>query len=316
MVRKMCVLAVAFFFVNIYAQTIRDSMDIGDNTIKWRVYDAPSPVLAFALSGTQLWYALETGVVLLDIKTGQERQYPTLGDVSAENVKTIALDGKGGVWLGNAEGASLYKDSKFTLFTESNGLPGTVVNKIFCLGGDAWVGTEKGLARYRGGVWTVYTTKDGLCGNRINGITADDGGTVYFATNKGVAVFSGSQWKKHDTKSGMSSSNVKAIAFDPRKGHLWVSVGEQDVNCYDGKEWNTFMDIQPGITCILTDTQSRIWFGSPTGAIKYNGFEWINDPAKIGFPASQINDVYRDNKGDLYFAIETGVLHMTNPYPY
>ena len=76
------------------------------------------------------------------------------------------------------------------------------------------------------------------------------------------------------------------------------------------------MDIQPDITCIMVDSQSRIWFGAMTGVLKYNGFEWVTDPAKVGFPAAVVNDMYRDSAGDLYFALDNGILHMTNPYPY
>ena len=131
-----------------------------------------------------------------------------------------------------------------------------------------------------------------------------------------TAVLRGSQWKKYNESSGLSSNDAKAIAFDDRQGILWAAVGEMDVNSYNGKEWSTYMDIQVGISCIMSDTQSRIWFGSESGALKYNGFEWLTEPAKIGFPAAVVNDMYRDGKGDLYFAIESGVLHMANPYPY
>ncbi len=298
------------------AQTIVEKMDHGDNTISWRVYDTKGIPVAFAIEGSDLWYSIGMTVGLFDLKTNQERLYPKLGEVASAGVKTIAGDKRGGVWFGGDAGAILFKNGKFKAFTKDNGLSDNTVNKILCVSGDVWIGTENGVTRYKNGSLTVYTKKDGLCGNSIRDIAADDKGTVYFATNKGIAALRGGQWKKYDANSGLSYNDVKAIAYDDRKGELWAAVGEMDVNSFNGKEWSTYMDIQIGIGCIMSDTQSRIWFGSEAGALKYNGFEWLTDPAKIGFPAAVVNDMYRDGKGDLYFAIDSGVLHMKNPYPY
>lgn len=305
-----------FLAVTVGAQTVVDEMDHGDNTVSWRVYDTKGVPVAFAIEGLKLWYSIGTTVGLFDLKTNQERLYPKLGEVASAGIKTIAGDKGGGVWFGGDAGAILYKNGKFKVFTKDNGLSNDIVNKILCVSGSAWIGTGKGVTRYRGGTLTVYTKKDGLCGNEIRDIAADDKGAVYFATNNGIAVLKGDQWKKHDTNSGLSSNDAKAIAYDDRQGILWVAVGEMDVNSFDGKEWSTYMDIQVGIRCIMSDTQSRIWFGSESGALKYNGFEWLTDPGKIGFPAAVVNDMYRDSKGDLFFAVDNGVLHMKNPYPY
>ncbi len=298
------------------SQAVVDSMFYGDNSIEWKIFDTEGPASAFAVSNTQVWYSTGEAVGLYNRKTNKKRAYPRLGDAPASGIKTIALDNQGGVWFGSDNGITLLRNKKFKHFTKDNGLSDNVVNKIKYLSGAIWVATGNGISRYISGSWNVYTTSEGVCGNKVRDITADDKGNVYFATNKGIAMFTGSSWKKYDMNSGLSSNDVKAVAYDSRKGVLWAAVGEQDVNNLEDKEWNTFMDIRPEITCIMTDTQSRIWFGSTSGILKYNGFEWVTDPAKIGFPAAVISQMYRDSKGDLFFAIETGVLHMTNPYPF
>ena len=316
MFKRLFISIALFLPVMVGAQTVRDKMDHGDNTVSWRVYDTKGAAVTFAIEGTNLWYSIGSAVGLFDLKTNKERLYPKLGAIASAGIKTIAGDKRGGIWFGGGEGATLFKNGKFKTFTEDKGLSNNTVNKIYYASGDVWIGTENGVTRYKNGSLTVYTQKDGLCGNQVRDITSDDRGAIYFATNKGIAVLRGSQWKKYNANSGLSSNDVKAIAYDDRKGELWVAVGEMDVNSFDGKEWNTYMDIQIGIMCIMVDTQSRVWFGSEAGALKYNGFEWLSDPAKIGFPAAVVNDMYRDGKGDLYFALESGVLHMKNPYPY
>ncbi len=317
MIKRMFIMFVVFLSFTAMARV--DSMSYGDNTISWRTYETEGPVAAFTISGSTVWYSTGNSVGTYDFrstKSVKKRQYPKLGDVSSEGIKTIECDNKGGIWFGGPQGAVHYKNDKFISFTKEKGLSDDGVNKILSASNAVWVGTDNGLSCYKNGSWKVYTTKGGLTGNNIRDITVDDKGTVWFATDKGITEFDGTQWKKHTMKNGLSWNDAKAIAYDERKGELWAAVGEQDVNSYNGKEWNTYMDIQIGIVCIMIDTQSRIWFGSMSGPIKYNGIEWLTEASKVGFPAAQVSDMYRDENGDLFFGIETGVLHMKNPYPY
>ncbi len=316
MCRNMLIIGAVLFPFIIFAQTVKNEMDHGNSDITWRIYETEGPVAAFAITKTNIWYSLGTTVGAYNRKTNKKRAYPMLGSIPSAGVKAIASESNGKVWFGGPEGAAVHSNGKFKIFTTKNGLSDNAVNTIYCGGGSVWVGTQKGVSLFRGGSWKSFGTADGLCGEKVRGIVADDKGTVWFATNKGVAAYKGGAWKKHDASSGLSWNDAHAIAYDERKGVLWVAVGEQDVNNYNYKEWNTYMDIQMGIKSILVDTQSRIWFGSMAGVLKYNGFEWVTDPAKIGFPAAQVTDMERDNIGDLYFALEMGILHMKNPYPY
>lgn len=316
MIRRLALSILLVFPYLLGAQNVVDSMEYGDNTIQWRVYETDMPVTAFALTPALIWYCTDQAVGAYDLKTHQKRIYSSLGTVTSSGMKTIATDTKGGVWFGGSQGAIHYKNSQWKHYTEDNGLAHTTVNKIFVDSKSIWFATEKGISVFSDNAFKTYTSTDGVCGNSVRDITADNKGTLYFATDKGIAVFDGMQWSKFDVSNGLGWNNTKAIAYDLRKEELWVAAGEQDVNSYNGKVWNTYIDIQPGITSIMVDTQSRIWFGSTSGIIKYNGFEWIFEPAKVGFPAEQVNDMYRDGNGDLYFALENGILHMKNPYPF
>ena len=55
---------------------------------------------------------------------------------------------------------------------------------------------------------------------------------------------------------------------------------------------------------------------SETGLLKFNGDEWITDSKQLGIPAAQVQQLYRDEGGNLWFATETGVVKLNNPYPY
>lgn len=309
-------ICVCFVFY-LSGQTVQGEMDYGDNTMEWQTIATDEPVNAFVPRGNTVWYATASTVGVVDVKTGKKTLHQQMGNFPSEGVKTVAKDRSGNIWIGSANGVVLSEGSKFKTFTKEDGLSDNAVNKIFVSDrGRVWAGTQNGVSCYSGGKWSSYTTDQGLCGNSVRDIVEDNDGTIWFATNKGISTFNGSTWKTYDMKSGLSWNDVKALGYDSRKNEIWAAVGEKDVNNWDGKEWKVFMTIEEGITCIMADTQSRIWFGTETGILKYNGFEWIYDQQKIGFPAAQVKDMYRDEAGDLWFALETGVLHMKNPYPF
>jgi ligand-binding sensor domain-containing protein len=76
------------------------------------------------------------------------------------------------------------------------------------------------------------------------------------------------------------------------------------------------MEVAEGVIAIMADTQSRIWIATASGLMKFNGEEWISDPQKIGITAAQVAQMTRDEKGNLWFGMESGVLKLDNPYPY
>jgi two-component system, sensor histidine kinase ChiS len=296
-----------------------DSM-VYDQPTEWRVFSVDGAAEAFAVQGDLLWIAAEAQVASLSIhnaKKNDVQRYKTLGTMSSAGIKSIVVDKQGRVWFGGKEGVAMKNGTQFTIFSTKNGLSDDNVTAIVAAAdGSVWVGTENGVNLYQGGSWKTYSAKDGLVSNKIQALMVDAKGSVWCGTDKGIGVFSGSKWTSYTMKNGMSWNDTKALGCDQRSGHIWAAVGEKDVNSFDGTKWNVFMDIQAGITSIMVDSQGRVWFGSPTGLVKFNNEEWISDAKQLGVPASQVNQMYVDGEGNLWFAMETGVVRLANPYPH
>ncbi len=293
-----------------------DSSTHGNNSFSWRIYDTQGPVSAFSLGKNKIWYSTGDKVGMQNLRSNQSIQHEKFGKIPTEGVVSIVNDGKGTFYFGGSNGLIKYKKGKATLYTTKEGLGDNNVQSILYLNGTLWVGTANGLSSLNGSKLTMHNGANGPAGNNIRGLASDEKNRLWIATDKGVTVYSGS-WKSYTTTDGLSSDDVKAIGYDKRKKTLWIAVGEMDVNSFDGNEWSTYMDIQEEIVSVMTDTQSRIWFGTNgNGVMKYNGFGWVTDPKKLGFAASVVKDMRRNGKGDLFFATETGLLHMDNPYPF
>ncbi len=288
---------------------------IYEQPTEWTVYPADQPVSTFIINGDDLWYATPASVYSASIKKRFVSTYAKLGTIPGTDVTSMTTDGKT-VWIGGKNGVAMRGAKDFTAFTKANGLPDDNVNALAAGGGKVWVGTDNGLAQYSGGSWKTFTTQNGLSHNKVQALLVDDNNKVWVGTAKGISVFDGSAWKVYDMKKGLSWNNVKALAYDPRKDIIWAAVGDKDINSFAKGAWNVFMEIVDGATSLMVDSQSRLWVGSATGLVKYNGDEWINDPKKLNIPAAQVQCMQRDGAGNLFFACENGIIRLVNPYPY
>jgi len=293
-----------------------DSVVYQTEDVQWNTYPSAQAVKAFAFDGTTLWYT--DGVAFKSLNTAKKRlsEAPSVAGVNPADVTCMAADNAGAFWFGTQTGVVMMTAKANTRFTAQSGLADDGVLCIAGVGARVWVGTAKGASCYSAGAWKTYTSKDGLIDDKINCICTDDPGRTWFGTQKGISSFDGGMWKSYSMKTGLSWNNTQALGFDRKAGILWAAVGESDINAWDGKEWRQYISIQAGITSILVDTQSRIWFGHEGGLVKFNGDEWVNDPGKLGVTVSQVNQMLRDAQGNLWFGTEKGVVKMMNPYPH
>ena len=296
-----------------------DSM-VYDQPTQWRIFSADGPSLAFAVQGNLLWIASDKQVASMGTsakKKSEMVRYKKVGEVSPDAISCIAVDRQGGVWFGSKAGVAVKNGSQFTTYTTANGLSDNGVTAIVVTPDNGvWIGTENGLDLFSGGSWKSYSTKEGLVSNKVRAMLVDKNGNVWVGTDKGISVYGAGKWTTHTTKNGMSWNDTKALGLDSRNGTVWAAVGEKDINTYDGKAWNVYMDIAQGIVSIMVDTQSRVWLGTATGLVKFNGEEWVNDPSKLGVPAKQVNQMYNDEDGNLWYGMENGVIRLDNPYPH
>jgi ligand-binding sensor domain-containing protein len=300
-------------------ETKVDSM-VYETGAEWKIYSTAAAVMSFCVQKDLLWYVTEKGagwMTMSSKKRADQQDFADVAGVAGADMTCCAVDASNVGWVGTKSGLAMRTKDSFKLFTKENGLSDNAVNKLlFVRGGGLWVATDNGVTLYQGGTWKTFSSKDGLAGNTVRDMVAGAGSAVWFGTNKGISCFEGGKWTTFTMKNGLSWNDTKALAFDTRTGTLWAAVGEKDVNCYDGNAWKVFMDVADGVTALMSDTHSRIWLAGSSGLMKFNGDEWVSDPQKIGITAAQVSQMFRDDKGNLWFGMEKGVLKLNNPYPY
>lgn len=68
---------------------------------------------------------------------------------------------------------------------------------------------------------------------------------------------------------------------------------------------------QEDVFSIFQDQRGYIWFGTNSGAVRYNGREMIVYNDQQGLPSNTVRDIKQDSVGDMYLATSNGVSLLT-----
>ncbi|MFH1321228.1 MAG: two-component regulator propeller domain-containing protein [Bacteroidota bacterium] len=220
-------------------------------------------------------------------------------DVLKNVFMALYEDTKGNLWAGTFGGVLKLELNereeipvKNRFYTTNEGLINNRISAIYeDRGGNIWVGTSGGLSMFRflendSIIIENFTTKDGLVNNKVLSIAEDNKGNLWFGTGRGISkytyqVYTGSRgiFENFTAKEGLSSDTPYLLIFD-NEGYLYVGtnkgVDKFDINVRPIKKikhfgkLEGFFGIETNHNAACKDQDGNIWFGTVSGAIKYN----------------------------------------------
>lgn len=180
--------------------------------------------------------------------------------------------------------------------------------------GNYWFGSQnEGAARFDGENFTYFTEEDGLSDNQIRSIREDRNGVIWF---EGSVSFS-----RFDGETIVTPTDMNYTSKDDwqlRPDDLWFKE--------DGSSGPIRTDVQPGVyrydgetftylaypasrgdatTSIARGRGGRIWFGTYTSVIGYDGHSFtVIDDERLGHDENtrglHVRSVFEDSKGRLW----------------
>jgi len=165
------------------------------------------PVLLQSHSG-YLWAGTELGLARFDGVSFHVFDHATAPPFPDAEIRCLldAREGKGNassnddLWVGTADGLAHWKNSRWTVLTTGDGLPGNSVRGLAqTADGAIWAWTEDGLARWTGERFVSVSLANGQPGSEITSIAADAQGTLWVGTAQGVATLREGRWRARVT---------------------------------------------------------------------------------------------------------------------
>ncbi len=237
--------------------------------------------------------------------------YSTESGLAQSQIRSIAQDKNGYLWLGTLAGLSKYDGKKFVNYSIQNGL---INNQIFSLAPDKslglWIGTLGGLNYFDGEKFKSYSFKEDMADNIVNAIAQDLNGNLWLATDGGgVCKFNTKTFDYFTEENGIANNNVRAVCVDD-KGLIWLGT-KNGICFYDGKEFKTLDTniVQPrNVSHIFMDKHKKLWFSTfGEGIYYYDGNVFKNYNETNGLINNWIRSAIEDSEGKIWLASKFGL---------
>ncbi|MCD2425083.1 response regulator [Niabella pedocola] len=301
---------------------------------------------ALLRQGQLLWMGSENGgLFCLDLKNDQVTNYShqsqTANSLIDDDIRSLAWDQAGNLWIGTFRGLSIL-DTRTATFSnfehQSNRHLTLSQNSVRCIFRDRqngmWLGTFFGGLNYyhkddiRFNILSQTTGNVLLNDQVVNVIKEDPAQNIWIGTNdKGINI-----WNRKTNQltyvshaetnaNSISSNNIKAIAFD-REGHALIGTFNAGLNVIDKRTGivkkykhdpsNPFSVNSDMVHALLRDQQDRIWVGTRAGLSRFDQAQqqfihFDRDPSGKQLSAEGITSLLQDRKGRIWIGTINGM---------
>jgi streptogramin lyase len=260
------------------------------------------------------------------------------------DVRTIAVDGAGGVWAGTKAGVfRLDSDKKQWIELMGEADAGPVYDIVVDRAGTVWIGawngiyrsTPNGLLKQKqidcpiaalcateneiiglggAGVWSIAndtcTYKQMPYSRQFRAVSADKTGGLWIATGMGLYHHTDTGYKLYQTESELLGPDLHDIAY-AHDGSLWIG-GLGGITVYkDNKRISSFTPAEglPSILvqCVAHGPDGQMWIGTDRGIARYDGKSWSIRHSKRWLLGDDVRDIAFDSYGNAWIATDNGV---------
>ncbi|WP_316748755.1 two-component regulator propeller domain-containing protein [Pedobacter gandavensis] len=292
-----------------------------------------------------LWIATEGhGLLRYDVKTKESKSFvhqPGKNSVADDNIRSIAKDAEGNLWLGTFRGLSILKlaDFSFDNYYHQLSNPLTIgQNSVRFVYRDKqkgmWLGTYYGGISYyhkddiKFNLLSQNTGKPSLNDEVISAIKQDKNGNFWIGTNNNGINYWNPEKRtiiyftaQENNPATLSSNNIKAINFDAdgnvligtHKGGLNVlNPGTGQIKRYLHQPNDPNSIAGDLVYSILKDDKGRIWIGTRSGLDQFipksQKFVHVTaDKAGKRLVSDDITCLFQDSQGRIWIGTTNGV---------
>ncbi|MCI0698592.1 histidine kinase [candidate division KSB1 bacterium] len=241
------------------------------------------------------------------------RNYTSKDGLLANGIRPLFQDSRGYLWIGTAEGVSVYDGAAFINYRTGNGLS---MNHITCITesraspGAIWIGTQGGgLNTFANGRFAAVHLDSTDESKFVNALMEDSFGTMWCGTAGGVYQIRDNRVIPFKTE-GESLSAVDIV--EAADGAVWIGF-ERVVYIYSPqKQGTTHIELslsQKGsVQCLFADREGNVWIGTRDGLLlQFSGTALIS---RRRIADDYLWQIFDDPLGNLWICSESGILKM------
>ena len=216
----------------------------------------------------------------------------------------------GSVWVGTAAGLVRFTSTGRKLYTEADGLPGSVVLGLYAdRRGDLWVSAERGVARFSQERFSPLLMVPGSRMQRIINITG--AGDTLWLRDFYLRLF---RWRNDQLTPADDIPEVHRRGASSihagKSGNLWIgSSGGKLVVRTPGGEVRTYEPGIGNIGSVTEDARGVVWVGGDDGLSRLQHERFTRVTRQNGF-SGDIKSIVEDGLGFVWVGNDSGIVRL------
>lgn len=269
----------------------------------WTTFTNHKDVRDIVKDQNTLWVGTTGGLLKWNLANETHVKYTTSEGLISNNIRQIAIDENGAVWMATSRGISVLNTAgDFTNYTTEDGLLYNDISSVIIDSeGNKWFGTKvsyetNGLMKLDiNGNWTIFNPEDILYNTRIERLAIDANDNIWIATHSGVLRFNNDEtWSVIATFNQTDPTIYAEIALD-KNGEFWGVNNYGGITHYDFDGTASHYDESDGVPhytlSIFIDEDDIKWFSSSAGLSKMDANNTVTT-----YPYNQeINTIYAED---------------------
>ncbi len=159
-----------------------------------------------------------------------------------------------------------------------------------------------------------YSVEHGIAQSQVYALHQDHRGFIWFGTRGGgLTRFDGIKFKTYTEKDGLSNNYVYDIVEDS-KNNLWIATNN-GLSYYNGIKFSNHLPSTTNaiqIYKIALDQKNNCWLATSKGLIMFDGKTFKNISKELRLPQDNVNAVFVDNDGTIYFGDSKGLYSLAS----
>jgi len=240
-------------------------------------------------------------------------QFSTQDGLAQSQVRAIAQDQDGYLWLGTLNGLSRYDGYSFKNYSVENGLPNRTINALFQGSKYFWIGTSGSLCRVVDSDLEKIALPTGYESSKILALAEDDLGRLWIGLNgNGILIYNGEEFSSISESDGLPNGYIRELKL--------TSAGDMLIGSRKGLiSWRAGT-LQPFKDSVLNETSvsdilitksgSLVVSTFGDGVLLLTGGEVYKLDFNSGFPTNHVRSLVQTREGYIWMGSKYGLFEL------
>jgi ligand-binding sensor domain-containing protein/signal transduction histidine kinase len=267
---------------------------------------------------SNVWVGTSSGLVRITPKGLTSTQQ---SDNGSQAVTALFEDREGNLWVGTAQGIERFRESPFTTYSVTSGLPFQSYGPVYVdPEGRVWLASSESHGLYWMEDGSVGHVKDTKLDNDV--VYSIDGreGELWIGRQRGGlthVVYKGDslQTKTYTRAEGLAENSVYAV-HENRDGTVWAGTLSAGLSRFKNGNFTTYTTANGlasnTISSITEASDGTLWVGSPNGVNALSNGQWHLYSSREGLPPGNVNCLFQDSSGTLWIGTANGLGFITS----